>query len=207
MGLPKRKSFDRGRPRGLTDRVVWRPIGELRKFPGNPRQHPEGQIAGLMRSIKRVWTNPILVDETGTILAGHGRLEAAKRLGMAQVPTVTIGGLSPSKKQAVVIADNRLPEQAVWDFDLLRGHFRGLIDLDFDVKLTGFSTGESIYWSTVRRSTRPAIRPTTCGIWRPPEPPYRNWVTFGTSAAIAWSAVMHRTRKPMNACWKVRLPR
>ena len=142
MGLPKRKSFDRGRPRGLTDRVVWRPIGELRKFPGNPRQHPEGQIAGLMRSIKRVWTNPILVDETDTILAGHGRLEAAKRLGMAKVPTVTIGGLSPSEKQAVVIADNRLPEQAVWDFDLLRGHFQGLIDLDFDVELTGFSTGE-----------------------------------------------------------------
>jgi DNA modification methylase len=142
MSLPKRKSFDRGRPRGLTDRVVWRTIGELKKFPGNPRRHPEGQIAGLMKSIKRVWTNPILVDETDTILAGHGRLEAAKRLGMAEVPTVTIGGLSPSEKQAVVIADNRLPEQAVWDFDLLRGHFQSLIDLDFDVELTGFSTGE-----------------------------------------------------------------
>ncbi len=142
MGSPKRKSFDRDRPRGLTDRVVWCAIGELRKFPGNPRQHPEGQIAGLMRSIKRVWTNPILVDETGTILAGHGRLEAAKRLGMAEVPTVTISGLSGSEKQAVVIADNRLPEQAVWDFDLLRGYFRNLISLDFDVELTGFSTGE-----------------------------------------------------------------
>ena len=124
------------------DRVVSRPIGGLREFPGNPRQHPEHQIAGLMRSIKRVWTNPILIDEAGTILAGHGRLEAAKRLGMTEVPTVTISGLSAAEKKAVVIADNRLPEQAVWDFDLLRGHFKNLIDLDFDVELTGFSTGE-----------------------------------------------------------------
>jgi ParB-like chromosome segregation protein Spo0J len=61
---------------------------------------------------------------------------------MAEVPTVTISGLSDSDKRAVVIADNRLPEQAVWDFDLLRGHFQDLISLDFDVELTGFSTGE-----------------------------------------------------------------
>jgi DNA modification methylase len=61
---------------------------------------------------------------------------------MAEVPTVTVSGLSDSDKRAVVIADNRLPEQAVWDFDLLRGHFQDLIKLDFDVELTGFSTGE-----------------------------------------------------------------
>jgi DNA modification methylase len=124
------------------DHVVWRPVSELKKFPGNARRHPESQIAGLMRNIRRFWTNPILVDETGTVLAGHGRLEAAKRLGMMEVPTVTVGGLSDAEKRAVVIADNRLPEQAVWDFDLLRGHFRDLIKFDFDVELTGFSTGE-----------------------------------------------------------------
>jgi DNA modification methylase len=95
-----------------------------------------------MKSIRRFWTNPILVDESGTILAGHGRLEAARRLGMTEVPTVTVSGLSDSDKRTVVIADNRLPEQAVWDFDLLRGHFQDLIKLDFDVELTGFSTGE-----------------------------------------------------------------
>src|SRR5580704_11879317 len=113
-----------------------------RCWPGNPRQRPECQIARLMKSIQRVWTNPILIDETGTILAGHGRLEAAKRLGMTEVPAITLSGLSDSEKRAVVIADNRLPEQAVWDFDLLRGHFQDLIKLDFDVELTGFSTGE-----------------------------------------------------------------
>src|SRR5262249_12087888 len=100
------------------------------------------QIGRLMRSIAEVWTNPILTDESGTILAGHGRWEAAKRLGRTEVPTVTIAGLSAAEKRAVVIADNRLPEQAVLDFDLLRGHFEELIEVDFDVELTGFSTGE-----------------------------------------------------------------
>ena len=141
MALPRQKSFTRV-PRGPMDRVVWRPLSELKEFPDNPRRHPESQIARLMKSIRRFWTNPILIDETGTILAGHGRWEAARRLGMTEVPTVTISGLSDSDKRAVVIADNRLPEQAVWDFDLLRGHFQDLINLDFDVELTGFSTGE-----------------------------------------------------------------
>lgn len=85
---------------------------------------------------------PILIDETRTILAGHARLEAAKRLGRSEVPTLTIAGLSAAEKRAVVIADNRLPEQAVWDFDLLREHFKELIEIDFNVELTGFSTGE-----------------------------------------------------------------
>jgi ParB-like chromosome segregation protein Spo0J len=129
-------------PRGLMERIVWPAIGESKEFPGNPRRHPEGQIASLMKSIQRVWTNPILIDETGTILAGHGRREAAKRLGMTEVPTVTLIGLSPSEKRSIVIADNRLPERAVWDFAPLRGDFRDLIELHFDVELTCFSTGE-----------------------------------------------------------------
>jgi len=141
---PPRPSPDQSAtaPRGLKDKIAQVPIDNLKPFPGNPRRHPEAQIAHLMRSIKQVWTNPILVDETGTILAGHGRLEAAKRLGRTEVPTLTIAGLSAAEKRAVVIADNRLPEQAVWDFDLLRGHFKELIAVDFNVELTGFSTGE-----------------------------------------------------------------
>jgi len=142
MVSQRQRSQKRRNSRGLMDHVVWHPVSELKIFPGNPRRHPEGQIAGLMKSIRRFWTNPILVDETGTILAGHGRWEAAKRLGLTEVPTVTVGGQSDAEKRAVVIADNRLPEQAVWDFDLLRGHFQDLIKLDFDVELTGFSTGE-----------------------------------------------------------------
>ena len=128
--------------RGLTDKIIWRPVAELKAFGNNPRKHPEAQIARLMRNIRRIWTNPILVDEASTILAGHGRLEAAKRLGRSEVPTLTIAGLTEAEKRAVVISDNRLPEQAVWDFQLLQDHFAELIRVDFDVELTGFSTGE-----------------------------------------------------------------
>src|SRR3974390_120544 len=101
MALQRHRNQRRRSLRGLMDHVVWRPLSELKEFLGNPRRHPEGQIAGLMKSIRRFWTNPILIDETGTILAGHGRLEAAKRLGMTEVPTVTVGGLSDAEKRAV----------------------------------------------------------------------------------------------------------
>src|SRR5215469_8013383 len=84
MVSQRQRSQKRRNSRGLMDHVVWHPVSELKIFPGNPRRHPEGQIAGLMKSIRRFWTNPILVDETGTILAGHGRWEAAKRLGRWQ---------------------------------------------------------------------------------------------------------------------------
>jgi DNA modification methylase len=137
----RRKDLARAR-RGLMKQIIWRAVSSLKPYPKNPRQHPEAQIAALMKTIRRVWTVPILIDEAGTILAGHLRLEVAKRLGMTEVPTITILGLSDSEKRAVVIADNRLPEQAVWDFDVLREHFTELINLDFDVELSGFSTGE-----------------------------------------------------------------
>ena len=139
--IAQRPPFDKAHPatlrhrpasiaiRGLSDKIALVAIHDLKPFPGNPRRHPEAQIARLMRSIEQVWTNPILIDETGTILAGHGRWEAAKRLGRTEVPTLTITGLSAAEKRAVVIADNRLPEQAVWDFDL---HARALYETDRD---------------------------------------------------------------------------
>lgn len=128
--------------RALADKVIDRPLTLLKPFPGNARRHPEAQIAGLVKSIARGWTNPILIDETDTILAGHGRVIAAKRLGLSEVPTLTLSGLSDSEKRAIVIADNRLPEGAVWDLEILRDQFQQLIAMDFDVELTGFSTGE-----------------------------------------------------------------
>jgi len=142
-GSTRRRSSVARAPRGLLDKIIWRAIAGLKPFPDNPRRHPESQIAGLMKSIDLLgWTNPILIDESATILAGHCRLEAAKRLRMTEVPTIAIAGLSDSEKRALVIADNRLPERAVWDFDLLRQHFKGLIDVAFEVELTGFTTGE-----------------------------------------------------------------
>ena len=128
--------------RRLDSEIAWRRRDSLRPFPGNPRQHPEAQIQSLMKVMKRYWTIPILIDETGTILCGHARDEAASRLGMDEVPTITIIGLSDAEKRSIVVADNRLSEKAVWNSALLREHFQELISLDFDVELTGFSTGE-----------------------------------------------------------------
>jgi len=123
--------------------VVWRSPGELTPYPRNARKHPDHQLHAVMRNItQNGWTNPILTDETGTVLAGHCRLEAAKRLGLDRVPTLTLVGLSEAKKKAIVIADNRLAERAIWDFELLRGEFRSLIDFNVDVDLTGFSSAE-----------------------------------------------------------------
>ena len=126
----------------LASQVVWRTLATLKPYPNNPRNHPDSQIGALMKSIRRGWTNPILVDENNTILAGHGRLEAANRLLLANVPTLMLSGLSDSEKRAVMISDNKLPEMAAWDFALLSGHMKELIAIDFDVELTGFSTGE-----------------------------------------------------------------
>jgi hypothetical protein len=83
--------------RGLADRVVWRAVADLKPYPENPRRHPEAQIASLMKSIRRVWTNPILVDESGTILAGHGRHPQRYPAGHDRVPdqtqTINIAGV------------------------------------------------------------------------------------------------------------------
>ncbi len=126
----------------LAEQITQYPIDGLKPFPKNPRRHPEHQIAALMKAIEQCWTSPILIDEAGTILCGHARREAAQRLGLTHVPTLTVHGLDESQKKALVIADNRLPEQALWDNDLLREHFEDLNEMNFDVELTGFSTGE-----------------------------------------------------------------
>ena len=120
-------------PRGLLATITWRATGDLKPFPNNPRRHPESQIAGLMKSIDLVWTNLTLIDES----AQFSPVTVGSRLPRDSgwdVPTITIAGLSDSEKRAIAIADNRLPERAVWDFDLLREHFRNLIEVDFEVE-------------------------------------------------------------------------
>jgi DNA modification methylase len=127
----------------LSQEVVWRPVRALVPYPNNPRRHPDSQIAALAKNIARHgWTNPILVDERLTILCGHGRLEAADRLALTSVPTLMLVGLSDAEKRAIVIADNRLSEQAEWDIDLLKVQLQQLVEIDYDVELTGYDTGE-----------------------------------------------------------------
>ena len=125
--------------------ITYQSILALQPDARNPRTHSKRQIRQIADSIRAFgFTNPILVDEKGSVMAGHGRLEAAKLLGIRQVPTIRIGDLTEAQKRAYVIADNKLAESAGWDSELLTEELRFLTDLTlgFDVTLTGFETAE-----------------------------------------------------------------
>lgn len=120
-----------------------RPIGTLRPYSGNARTHSKRQIRQLADSITRFgFTNPVLIADDDSIVAGHGRVAAAKFLGMTHVPTVRLTHLSGAERRAYMLADNKLALNAGWDQDLLAIELQSLVDLDFDVELTGFSIAE-----------------------------------------------------------------
>lgn len=121
--------------------VEYRSIASLRPAVRNPRTHSPKQIQQLVDSVRTFgFTNPILVDTEGRVLAGHGRLAAAKILQLERVPTIQLDQLTPAQRRAYVLADNRLAERAGWDQELLAmelADLRGL-ELDFDLTVTGF---------------------------------------------------------------------
>lgn len=123
--------------------VVERPIASLRKNERNARTHSKKQINQIAASIRTFgFTNPVLIDDSGMIVAGHGRVLAAETLGLGSVPTIELGHMTPSQIRAYVLADNRLAELAGWDKEILRIELGGLLelDLDFDIEVTGFAT-------------------------------------------------------------------
>jgi hypothetical protein len=124
--------------------ITYRDPLELKPRARNPRIHSARQIKQIVASIEKFgFVNPVLVDGSDGIIAGHGRVEAAKRLGMKDVPTVRIDHLTPAQVRAYVIADNKLAENAGWDSKLLALEFQELsVELNFDVSITGFETGE-----------------------------------------------------------------
>jgi hypothetical protein len=125
--------------------VEERAIDSLRPRRRNPRTHSAKQIRQIADSIREFgFTNPLLVDATGTVIAGHGRLRAAKQLGMVTVPTIRLDHLSQEQIRALVIADNKLAELAGWDQDLLALELQDLaeLDLDFELEVIGFETPE-----------------------------------------------------------------
>lgn len=128
----------------LHPKVLMRPPGGLKPAKRNARLHSERQIAQLAASIEQFgFTNPILTDDEGRIVAGHGRVEAATRLGLELVPTIALSHLSEDQVRAYVIADNKLALNAGWDEDALRLEFAALeAVVEFDLEITGFSTGE-----------------------------------------------------------------
>ena len=124
-------------------RVEYRKIETLIPFARNPRTHSEAQIAKLASSIVEFgWTQPILVDGTSGIIAGHGRLAAARKLDLLEVPVIELGHLSPAQKRAYVIADNRLALDAGWDEELLSLELAELSESGYDLTMTGFTNEE-----------------------------------------------------------------
>ncbi|MBY0400129.1 ParB N-terminal domain-containing protein [Myxococcota bacterium] len=126
-------------------RIVERSIASLAVRRNNPRTHSERQIRQIAASIETFgFVNPVLIDASGTIVAGHGRARAAKQLGMTTVPTIQLEHLTDAQVRGFVIADNRLAECAGWDRDLLALELQGLaeIELDFDLEVLGFETVE-----------------------------------------------------------------
>lgn len=118
-------------------------VTELIPYARNARTHSDEQVAQIMASIREFgFTQPILRDETGLVIAGHGRLTAAQRLGLPEVPVVTARGWSEAKKRACVIADNKLALNAGWDYEMLSLELSDLQDMELDMSLLGFSEGE-----------------------------------------------------------------
>lgn len=123
--------------------VTYRAPADLKPYARNSRTHSKAQVETLARSISTYgFTNPILLAEDGTIIAGHGRLQAAIALGLDQVPTITLTGLSDAQQRALVLADNRIALDAGWDVEMLQVELADLKADGFDLSLTGFSLEE-----------------------------------------------------------------
>ena len=118
-------------------------VGDLIPYVNNSRTHSDEQVMQVASSIKEFgFTNPILIDDDGGIIAGHGRLMAAKKLGLVEVPCIRLGHLSEAQRKAYVIADNKLALNSGWDNDLLKIELMQLDSIDFDLNLTGFDLSE-----------------------------------------------------------------
>jgi DNA modification methylase len=126
-----------------TPQIELRKIQSLRPYPGNARVHSKKQVRQIASSIQRFgFTNPVLISDDDEIIAGHGRVMAAKELGLPTVPTLKLSHLSAAERRAYVLADNKLALNAGWDNEILAIELQALIDIDFDVSLTGFSLAE-----------------------------------------------------------------
>lgn len=122
-----------------SDKIVQRETEVLKPYEHNPRQHSEAQLDRLVRSIKEFgFTNPILIDDDCNVIAGHGRLLAAELMGLAQVPTITLGHLTAEQRRAYVIADNQLALNSTWDDDVLQAELQALGEAGFDLTLLGW---------------------------------------------------------------------
>jgi len=129
----------------MTLAVQYRKVSDLTPYIRNARKHPKEQVEQIAASIKEFgWTAPILVDGDNGIIAGHGRLAAAKHLKMQEVPVIELSGLTPAQKRTYLIADNQLAIEAGWDFDVLRIEVKDLELTGFDLNLLGFADVDAV---------------------------------------------------------------
>ena len=168
--------------------TVNRPIAQLKPDPLNPRIHSRTQIRQIARSIDKLGFNvPVLIDSTGKVLAGHGRLIAAQQLGLTEVPTIVLDHLSETQARAFMIADNKLTENAEWNLQLLGEQLRdlSLLDLDFDIEITGFETGEIDLMIDGAESgaTSTATQPMIC-------PQLRVWRLLSPAISGCWASTL-----------------
>ena len=120
-------------------KISLNPIDSLIPYARNARTHSDAQVAQIAASIREFgWTNPVLLDGEKGIIAGHGRVLAARKLGMEEVPCIELSHLTEAQKRAYILADNRLAENAGWDSDLLKIELGELRDMGMDLSLTGF---------------------------------------------------------------------
>jgi len=123
--------------------IVVKSMNEIKENPKNARIHSQKQIHKIMKSFENYGFNsPILIDSDSMIIAGHGRLEAAKKLGMQSIPTICLKHLTPEKVKAYAIADNKLGLESEWDMGLLKLGFEEVLDLGFNIEDTGFDIPE-----------------------------------------------------------------
>ena len=123
----------------MTPKIETRLVADLIPYAANSRTHSDAQVAQIAASIKEFgWTNPILIDDDNTIIAGHGRLLAARKLGMEEVPAIILDHLTKAQQRALVIADNQLALNAGWDMNMLKAEIEDLSLEDFNLELLGF---------------------------------------------------------------------
>jgi site-specific DNA-methyltransferase (adenine-specific) len=152
--------------KNMTLQIQYKPIQHLIPYARNSRTHNDAQVAQIAASIKEFgWTNPVLLDGENGIIAGHGRVLAAQKLGQKEVPTIELSHMTENQKRAYIIADNKLALNAGWDNDMLFTEFTDLKDAGYDLGLTGFSDDE------IRALTPEVINEGLVDEDQTPEPP------------------------------------
>jgi hypothetical protein len=165
----------------MAERIQLRAIASLRPHAGNARMHDAAQLAQIMASMQAFgFTNPLLVDEDGVLIAGHGRLAAAEALGIAKVPVIVLKHLAPAQKEALRLADNRIAENATWDQALLRDALASVQAAEIDLAALGFSADELA--GTARTGK---VANDDRADWR------EAWALFPGDVAYIWHAGVH----------------